>query len=87
MVVVASPALFTRMGAMRSPVDALCYPWLQHFQVPHAWSELVESWPELAAPAKAGPVPQASMYEFYNVLIRAAVALNMEKAAKKRASS
>ena len=74
MLLVASPALFERMGPMKAPMDVLRYPWLQHFQVPHAWSELLESLPDLAAAAKSGPVPQASMYEFYNVLIRAAVA-------------
>ncbi len=73
MLLVASPALLKRMGDLKTPVDMLRFPWLQHFQVPHAWDELVESMPDLAAAAKTGPYPQASMYEFYNVLIRAAV--------------
>lgn len=74
MLLVAGPALLKRLGEPKTPFDILRYPWLQHFQVPHAWDELIESVPGLAAEAKAGAVPQASMYEFYNVLIRAAVA-------------
>lgn len=73
MMLVASPALLQRLGGVATPFDLLRYPWLQHFQVPHAWDELMESVPGFAAAAKAGPVPQASMYEFYNVLIRAAI--------------
>ncbi|MCJ0765902.1 LysR substrate-binding domain-containing protein [Variovorax terrae] len=74
MLLVASPSLLKRVGDLRTPFDLMRYPWLQHFQVPHAWDELIESTPELAAATKAGPAPQASMYEFYNVLIRAAIA-------------
>lgn len=73
MLLVASPSLLRRLGEPATPFDILRYPWLQHFQVPHAWDELVESVPGLAAAAKAGNAPQTSMYEFYNVLIRAAV--------------
>jgi len=73
MLLVASPLLLKRMGDLKTPFDVLRFPWLQHFQVPHAWDELLESAPDLAEAAKSGPVPQASMYEFYNVLIRAAV--------------
>lgn len=73
MLLVSSPALLERMGGLSTPADILRFPWLQHFQVPHAWDELSECTPELAAAAKAGPVPQASMYEFYNVLIRAVI--------------
>lgn len=74
MLLVASPALLDRSGGLGTPVDVLRHPWLQHFQVPHAWDELIQSVPDLAAAAKAGPVRPASMYEFYSVLIRAAVA-------------
>jgi LysR family transcriptional regulator, glycine cleavage system transcriptional activator len=74
MLLVGSPALLKRLGDMKTPFDVLRFPWLQHFQVPHAWDELLESVPDLSEAAKSGPVPQASMYEFYNVLIRAAVA-------------
>lgn len=73
MVLVASPTLLARHGGIASSLDVLRFPWLQHFQVPHAWNELIESLPELAAAARTRPVPQASMYEYYNVLIRAAV--------------
>jgi len=73
MVLVAAPALVQRMGAIASPLDILRYPWLQHFMVPHAWDELIESIPKLSAAAKAGPVPQAQLYEYYNILIRAAI--------------
>ena len=73
MLLVASPALLTKLGGLSTPTDILRFPWLQHFQVPHAWDELIESVPELAASVKAGPVPQTSMYEFYNVLIRAVI--------------
>lgn len=73
MLLVGSPTLLKRHGGLQTPFDVLRYPWLQHFQVPHAWDELIESIPDLAVAAKSGPVPQASMYEFYNVLIRAAV--------------
>lgn len=74
MLLVASPGLLSRKGELETSFDVLKFPWLQHFQVPHAWDELLDSVPGLAEAAKAGQVPQASMYEFYNVLIRAAVA-------------
>jgi LysR family glycine cleavage system transcriptional activator len=73
MVLVGSPALLSRVGQITSPVDILRFPWLQHFMVPHAWDELIESIPALSAVSKTSRVPQASMYEYYNVLIRAAV--------------
>lgn len=73
MLLVASPALLSRHGELESSLDILRFPWLQHFMVPHAWDELIESIPELSAASKAGPVPQASSYEYYNVLIRAAI--------------
>lgn len=72
MLLVASPALLRRHGELNTPFDIFRYPWLQHFQVPHAWDELIESVPGLAAAAKAGMAPQTSMYEFYSVLIRGA---------------
>lgn len=73
MLLVGSPALFKRYGELTTPFDILRFPWLQHFQVPHAWEELIESVPGLEAASKAATAPQASVYEFYNVLIRAAV--------------
>lgn len=72
MLLVASPSLLQRLGDPKTSLDVLRYPWLQHFQVPHAWDELIESVPGLAAAAKAGNAPQTSMYEFYSVLIRGA---------------
>jgi LysR family glycine cleavage system transcriptional activator len=62
---VASPALLSRLGEIESSVDI--------FMVPHAWDELIDSIPELSTASKTGPFPQAAMYEYYNVLIRAAV--------------
>jgi LysR family transcriptional regulator, glycine cleavage system transcriptional activator len=73
MLLVASPELLDRLGGLTSTQDILRFPWLQHFQVPHAWDEFIESVPELSVAAKSGPVPQASLYEYYAVLIRAAV--------------
>ncbi|WP_411880820.1 LysR family transcriptional regulator [Polaromonas sp. YR568] len=73
MLLVGSPELLERKGGLSTPADIIRFPWLQHFQVPHAWDELSESIPQLATSAKLGQAPQASMYEFYNILIRAAV--------------
>lgn len=73
MALVASPLLLAQRGGLTSAIDVLRYPWLQHFQVPHVWDELIHANPTLRAAVETGRVPQAAMYEFYNVLIRAAV--------------
>jgi DNA-binding transcriptional LysR family regulator len=69
LLLVGSPQLLQSMPPLQVPSDALRCPWLQHFQVPHAWNEY------LAAHQLDGrEAPKITRYEFYSTLLKAAVA-------------
>ena len=74
MVLVCSPGLLARHPELLVQEQIFKFPWLQHYQVPHSWSELIESNPRLKRAAQQQHSPQAAMFEFYSVLIKAAVA-------------
>ena len=74
MVLVCSPSLLSRHSPLLAPEQIFKFPWLQHYQVPHTWSELIESNPVLKRASQQQHLPQAAMFEFYSVLIKAVVA-------------
>lgn len=74
MVLVGSPGLLARHVEFLAPEQIFNFPWLQHYQVPHTWSELIESNPVLKRTAQQQHSPQAAMFEFYSVLIKAVIA-------------
>jgi LysR family transcriptional regulator, glycine cleavage system transcriptional activator len=69
LLLVGSPQLLQSQSPLRTPSDVLSCPWLQHFQVPHAWSEYLA-----AHQLETHNAPKVTRYEFYSTLLKAAAA-------------
>jgi LysR family glycine cleavage system transcriptional activator len=70
MMLVAAPSLLEKQGSLQSVQDAVRFPLLQHFQVPHAWAEIFSQ----HGCAAAMQASRAIRYEFYSTLLKATVA-------------